>query len=1048
MEGAELAYLIVADSGPELEGGEDFLAELATDRKKAFLVFFSIVEAVAAMHEEGLLHRNLTTNALRLASDDGPIVVDGFQMSSFMAAWFRPHEGQRGSTLAPTGIARWMLAPERLAALDGEATREVESYATDVFSLGMIGARLLAGPLSEAPPSYTREGHRAWTEGQHEAVRSAGLPTLLERAIENMLSFDRANRLPNAVMALDLLASSYGAILGDLEWPPAADAPTYELLYLPESVLRLYDDGRGRSHPSRPDHAEYNELIAEDLVSAVLLWSPDGFEPWERKDTNRKVARTARIVLMGHAYAYFCAYLDAGKASEDRSRIVVKHILPADRAGELRRSPRQRAAPRVACGYLEPTARRPLRVDGTSGDWSVLAVTVEYESGRARRDPVVAAAHWLLDAQRADLRRAWYAVECAEVGIDVVRIREVEQPKPEPDDADGAFDRLWAAVVPREPMGKLFDSLAREALENQLREEALPFLLRKQRDDREPVAELRLDTVLDPYTCTFRVVRSSGQLPTSGWVMPNDRGARSQLRRQSEALMEVERRYSHLAAQMRAPVAFRIPTDAVAAPRDADPTVALVRKVHETWPLFTLQGPPGTGKTYVAAQVLRRILAEDRFARVLVAAQSHHALDNLLEGVVEQIPDVAALRIASEHTREKVSEPARRFRQLERVEDLIKSIATAAPPQEPGLRKLTKHWARRARDAEVELRADLSRRLARASSLVFSTCAQATGDNLGTSRGGGSFDWVLIEEAAHGWMTEFFIPMVHGARWLLVGDHAQLPAHRFHEYERLLKRDIDERLTPETSGIVPEPEWLGLLKHFAHLMTTSDGRPTARDRLHVQRRMHPDIAGLIATAFYGGDLESHPEATRAHGIDIGPFRGRALVWLDTSGLGSDAHELADGGLWNLCEIKLLTYYFRNRVGDVREHDAKIAPLAVLTPYRAQAKQLGHYLGYGNGVVHTVHSYQGRQAEVVLVSLVRNNSSAPEKALGFLPDPSIGNVMFSRARRLLVIAGSLEHFRRNGAGTFWDKIAGYVHADPRFVLDVAADGFRFQPRGRR
>ncbi len=1047
VEGAELAYLIITDSGDELDANPELLAELASDRKRAFLAFFGIVEAIAAMHEEGLLHRNLTSRALRVADDQGTIVVDGFQMSSFVATWFRPRGADRNATLAPTGAARWMLAPERVASLMGEPTREVETYATDVFSLGMVGARLLAGALADPPGSYTREAHRRWVDDASDRVRRARLPILLERAVESMLAFDRANRIPSAVAALDLLARSYGTILRDLEWPPAASAPTYELLYLPESIDRLYGDGRGRSHPSQPDRAEYNELIAQDLAGGVLLWSPDGFEPWERKDSNRNLARSARVVLLGRAYAYFCAYLDAGKPTEDRSRIVVKHMLPTDRAGALRRAPRQRAAPRVSCGYLEPTARRPLRVAGTTGDWGRLAETVEYDGGRAHRDPVVATANWLIDAQRADLRRAWYAVECSEVGINAVRLHEVEQPAPEPDDPNGAFDRLWGQVMPREPMGKLFGSLSREALENDGHEEALSFLLRERRDDGDPVAELRLDAVKDPYTCTFHVVRALRSLPLAGWVMPDDRGARSQLKHQADALLDIEQRYGHLAAQMRAPTSFRIPTEApVPDGADADGTRVLVRQIHETWPLFTLQGPPGTGKTFVAAKVLERILAEDRFARVLVAAQSHHALDNLLEGVVEQVKEVAVLRIASEQTKEKVSAPARAYRQRERIDALIERISLAERPSDARLRALVKEWARRPRDAEVELRADIARRLPRASSLVFSTSAQATYDELGTSRGGGSFDWVVIEEAARGWMTEFFIPMVHGARWLLVGDHAQLPAHRFHEYERLLRRDVDERVTAETTGIAPTTEWSGLLKHFEHLMTTTDGRGKARDRLRVQRRMHPDIAGLIATTFYGGELASHRDASRAHEIGSAPFGGTAFVWLDTGGLGSDAYEFDDSGLWNLCEINVLKHYFRSRAGDVRRRHAKIAPLAVLTPYRAQARQLGQHLGYGSEVVHTVHSYQGREAEVVLVSLVRNNASAPGKALGFLPDPSIGNVMLSRARRLLVVAGSLPHFARNGGGTFWDRVTGYARSEPRFVLDVAADGFRFERRG--
>ena len=44
-------------------------------------------------------------------------------------------------------------------------------------------------------------------------------------------------------------------------------------------------------------------------------------------------------------------------------------------------------------------------------------------------------------------------------------------------------------------------------------------------------------------------------------------------------------------------------------------------------------------------------------------------------------------------------------------------------------------------------------------------------------RGGPGFDWAVIEEAAHAWLSEIAVPLVQGDRWLLIGDHAQLPAH-------------------------------------------------------------------------------------------------------------------------------------------------------------------------------------------------------------------------------------------------------------------------------
>ena len=89
-----------------------------------------------------------------------------------------------------------------------------------------------------------------------------------------------------------------------------------------------------------------------------------------------------------------------------------------------------------------------------------------------------------------------------------------------------------------------------------------------------------------------------------------------------------------------------------------------------------------------------------------------------------------------------------------------------------------------------------------------------------------------------------------------------------------------------------------------------------------------------------------------------------------------------------------------------------------------------------------------EAEIVLVSLVRNNASdTVEKAIGFLEDPSRVNVMLSRARRLLVIAGSLAHFERHGHTLFWERICRYVRADQRFVFNVADSGFSYR-RGPR
>lgn len=1041
----DLGYLIVTDSGRALVSDVDLLRRLSEDRRAAFLTFFSIVEAVAAMHEEGLLHRNLTRQALRVADDLGTVVIDGFHMSSFMAAWFRSTQGASLPVLAADATNRWMLAPERLAAKHGQPIRSIETYATDVFGLGMIGIWLLTGQLTVPPTMYSAAEHVEWIRAQHQVLRSKKLPPVLERALIAMTSVERRERIASGAAAYELLANSYGAILHELEWRASEPERVYELLYLRESIERLYNDGRGRSPATSPDYVEYGELIEQDLVGAVVTWSPDGFEPWERFG-DRVVARQARLVLLGRAYAYFCAYLDHGRASEDRSRILVKHMLPIGRARSLRRSQRQRAAPRIRCGYFSPsTGRRPARIAGTS-PWTDIIPTVEYEGGRPFGDPVVATARWLLDVQRADIRRHWYYVAQLDVSGNTVTLRDVGVPESDSSDVGSAFDRLWSHTIPGDPMGPAFAKLVDLATDT---DERQVFLLKETHDSLQPIAALELLQELDPDTCRFRITNQYAALQDHAWLVPDDRGAHTSLRRQTAAVLEIEQRYGHLAAQIRAPRAVRIPSETSAtAANTTDPMEQLLRRITENWPIFAVQGPPGTGKTWIAAELVQRALNEDPFGRLLISAQSHHALDNLLEGVLRRLPSAGALRIASERTQDKLSEQALRHTIGHRLETLMAHLASLQLPEREPLRRLSKEWRKRAKDKNIELEADLVRRLPRASSVVFTTCAQATHESLGSARGAGSFDWVMLEEAARGWMTDFFVPMVHGARWLLVGDQAQLPAHRQDEFERVLLKDITDQITTPATGVPPIEEWRHFLRYFAHLMQVTSGRDDEpRARLRVQRRMHPDIANLVSTAFYAGDLETHPVANRPHGISAAPFAGTALVWLDTTSLGIDAYESLHDGVRNHCEAHALRYFFRGRVGSLAAHERDIAPLAVVSPYRAQVRLLEEQLGYA-GIVHTVDSFQGREAEVVLVSLARNNASEePNKAIGFLVDPSRVNVMFSRARRLLVVVGSLGHFERHGRGTFWETLCAYVRRERRYVLDIAADGFKYS-RDRR
>ena len=113
-------------------------------------------------------------------------------------------------------------------------------------------------------------------------------------------------------------------------------------------------------------------------------------------------------------------------------------------------------------------------------------------------------------------------------------------------------------------------------------------------------------------------------------------------------------------------------------------------------------------------------------------------------------------------------------------------------------------------------------------------------------------------------------------------------------------------------------------------------------------------------------------------------------------------------------------------------------LAVLSPYAkqvalldreieaARSGRLEHLEGFSpatrsGSFCSTVDSFQGSEADIVVVSLVRNNQhTSPAKALGFLRDSRRMNVLLSRAKWKLILVGSLE---------FIASVRGSMHAYP-------------------
>lgn len=229
----------------------------------------------------------------------------------------------------------------------------------------------------------------------------------------------------------------------------------------------------------------------------------------------------------------------------------------------------------------------------------------------------------------------------------------------------------------------------------------------------------------------------------------------------------------------------------------------------------------------------------------------------------------------------------------------------------------------------------------------------------------------------------------------------------------------------------------------AERMTLQEPAGAATGRLSIQYRMHPTIGTLISKAFYpdfGGIAngtvgeDGVPLPRILHNVEAPiDLRGKAILWIDTPWCQQDPNAAELGPKQNRPrfenprEVELVARF----LSAIGQAPGEKGDVAVLAPYSAQVRLLNRRLksvGAAGGLrfrqsiqrqsmesvderwAHTVDSFQGNEADIVVVSMVRNNAELPGSGLGFMADDSSRfNVLLSRAQKLLVIVGSWDFF---------------------------------------
>ena len=283
------------------------------------------------------------------------------------------------------------------------------------------------------------------------------------------------------------------------------------------------------------------------------------------------------------------------------------------------------------------------------------------------------------------------------------------------------------------------------------------------------------------------------------------------------------------------------------------------------------------------------------------------------------------------------------------------------------------------------------------------TCGQVSSVSLGVHEK--TFSIVIVDEAARANPLDILIPLIRGRRVILIGDHKQLPHCLEKEIEdAVMSKEAGEEIAKVYKKSLFERLW-DFLKEKEDTEKDETKKIARTVMLRTQYRMHPDISAIVS-CFYDSPLEDGVTAEDRQNT-TGRYGQKALAWLDLNG-----REQSKGTSWkNKEEAKLI----RDELHGILTIEGSFT-VGVIAFYAAQADLIEEYLFEGvKGLIEsvrsrvqvgTVDSFQGRQFDVVFLSMVRaNDRKDPHNRLGFCALPNRLCVAFSRARSVLVAVGS-------------------------------------------
>ncbi|CRF31567.1 DNA helicase [Brachyspira suanatina] len=395
----------------------------------------------------------------------------------------------------------------------------------------------------------------------------------------------------------------------------------------------------------------------------------------------------------------------------------------------------------------------------------------------------------------------------------------------------------------------------------------------------------------------------------------------------------------------------------------------IIEKAINSKKLFCLMGPPGTGKTTAIAEIILQTMKMNSKSKIAICSETHIAVDNAIE------------KLIYECCKRKLNYSIMRYEEFkDKSDNLAYNVC---------YNNYIDHWKKYVASSydkkfcenlffEFERNIGNKKRnhkyICDNVSILGITCNQI--GRFKIEETDEAYDLVIIDEVSKNTLPEILMPASFAKKVILVGDPNQLPpVFCRNEIETMNEIDINLQETLIENSLVDR------------LFKNSD-RDTMFGMLDTQYRMEAKIGDIVSRFFYNGELKN----ATAYCDD------ESIYWIDYHTNEKFPNNYR-GELYNPIEIDLINNSIENLNTNAN------TSIAIITPYKKQKYEIRKKIKNNENLKHlnikidTIDAFQGKEADIVYFSVVRNTGSAK-----FFSNIKRLNVAISRAKNRLYMVG--------------------------------------------